>query len=262
MNFLLKAPVFHVRLVSLLAGMMMPAHAAPEAVPVKKANLEQLTKIPASEFVKIVDRSHSPDKRLAVGVGSLDGSKPKWEKVPEGEEDATSVLVNVDDCGNYLIDVGANRVTGILDAKHFGTAHRYNHESAAFVWSADSRWLVEVQSWKWETAVCVAHRVSPEGKLLAHLDFKALAEGIVQEQLRKQSPKLSAEVRRQYVVTIEAPTLSNEGILTTKVLADIPKNLESKPVNLSVVVKLEEAKTGDLSAKVIKVDPVKVDEAE
>jgi len=249
----------------LLVSLAIPGHAEPPAAPVKKPNLEHLAKLPASEFTKIVNSSRSPDKRLAIGVGSLDGSKPKWEQVPPEYDDGTSVLAYdeaADHAGNYLIDVGTNRVTAVLDAKHFGTRDHYNHESAKFVWSANSRWLVEVQSWKWCTAVCSVHRVSPEGRLLARLDFLPLAEKAALAQLRKQAPKLTEEQRRKYAVTIEDATISNDGKLTAKLRADAGKDENSEYVNLSVAVKLEATKDGTLSAQVIKAEPIKEEAAE
>ena len=247
------------RWIALLAGMIVAAHAAPEAVPMKKANLEPLAKLPASEFTKLVDQSRSPGQRLAVGVGSLDGSKPKWQKIPEEGEEGTFVFDGDGDAANYLVDIEANRVTGVLDSCHIGTGKRYNHESGMFIWSPDGHWLMETQTWKWHTAVCTIHRVNAEGRLSGRLNFRAVAEQVAQQQLRKQFPKLSAKERAQYTVRIEVPTISPEGVVTAKIWSDIPKDEEAASLCLAVSTKIEQAKTGELSAKVLKVEPVKED---
>jgi len=245
----------------LLVSLAIPGHAEPPAAPVKKPNLEQLAKLPASELTKIIENSYSPDKRFAVGVGSVDGSKPKWENLGEDEK-GFFVWGDDSDPGNYLIDVKADRITGVLDASHIGTGPRYNHESAAFVWSEDGRWLTEVQSWKWHTAVCTVHRVTAEGMLGGRFDFRAWAEKIALEQLHKQAPKLPEAKRKEYAVTIETPTLANDGTVTAKIIAQHPKDEVSEFVTLSVVVKLEGIQLGSLSAKVIKAEPIKEEAAE
>lgn len=253
-----QLPAVYVGWFLLLVSLAIPGHAEPPAAPVKKPSLEQLAKLPASEFTKIIENSHSPDKRFAVGVGSVDGSKPKWVKL--GDDDDGTILDDVEDCGNYLIDVKANRVTGVLDASHMGIRRRYNHESAAFIWSEDGRWLVEVQSWKWHTAVCTVHRVTAEGMLGGRFDFRAWAEKIALEQLHKQAPKLPEAKRNEYAVTIEAPTLASNGTVTAKIRACHPKDEVSEFVTLSLVVKLEEIYPGSLLGKVIMATPVKEDE--
>lgn len=248
----------------LLVASTTRSYAEPAKEPAKKTSLEQLEKIAASEFTKIIDQSQSPNKRLAVGVGSLDGSKPVWEELFR-EEDGNIrnfMLSDTDACGNYLIDVQANRVTGVLDGIHFGTGKNYNHESSVIVWSDDGRWLIEVQSWKWQTAICTVHQVSVEGRLLGRFDLKKEAERIVSKQLLKQFPKLSPEKQNRYAVTISDPGISNDGTLTIKILADIPKDLEAQYMNLVVVAKLEQTKDGNLSAKVSKIELVKEENRE
>lgn len=242
----------------LLISFAIPGQAAPPPAPVKKPSLEQLTKLPASEFTKIIENSYSPDKRFAVGVGSVDCSKPKWQKL--GEEEGSFVWDDESDPGNYLIDVKAGRITGVLDARHMGTGHRYNHESAAFIWSEDGRWLVEVQSWKWHTAVCTVHRVTAEGMLRARFDFRAWAEKIAREQLHKQAPTLPEAKRNEYAVTIETPTLASNGTVTARIIAQHPKDDVSEFVHLLLAVKLEETRSGSLSAKVLKVQTVEEEE--
>jgi len=242
----------------LLVSLAIPGQAEPPVVPIKKPNLEQLAKLPASEFTKIIENSYSPSKRLAVGVGSVSGSKPRWQKL--GEEEGSFVWDDDSDPGNYLIDLKADRITGVLDASHIGTGHRYNHESAAFIWSEDGRWLVEVQSWKWHTSVCAVHRVTAEGMLGARFDFRALAEKIALEQLHKQAPKLPEEKRKEYAVTIETPTLANDGTVTARIIAQHPKDEVSEFVRLLLAVKLQETHPGSLSAKVIKAELVEEEE--
>ena len=244
----------------LFGGMIMSSHAAEKAASAKRADLAAVSKIAASGITKVVDGSASPDKRLAVGVGSVDGSKPEWEEL-EGDGGAHSFILKDDvGCGGtYLIDVQADRVTGILDGSHFGTRSEYNHESYDLSWSDDSRWLLEVQSWKWSTSVCVVHRLDARGALNARLDFKPVATGVVAAWLHTHYPKLSAKEIRSYAVTIqEDARISNDGSITVKIEAQIPKDEGDHPyVRLIAVAKVERPKNGALTAKVTSVEAIK-----
>lgn len=251
------------RRVFLAAMFLLQMNANAEGEPVKRAELDQLQKIAASEFTKVVDHSFSPDKRLAVAVGTLDGGKPVWEKILSDDR-PSFVLADSqsDNCGNYLIDVATDRVIGILESSHFGTDDRYNHESALFAWSGDSRWLVVTQSWKWNTAVCVLHQVNPKGLSIDRLDFIPVAAAVVSARLLAQFPKLTAEDISRYAVTIQDTRISNDGMFTVKISAEIPKDENSEFVNLAVVAKIEHTENGDLVCKVTKVDVAKEEDGE
>lgn len=256
MNPSRNSPVHLLRRV-FLAALMLQMNAHAEGEPVKKANLNQLKKVAASEFTKIVDHSFSPNKLLAVAVGSLDGGKPDWDKITR-DNGSSFVLDDAhtrDNCGNYIIDVATDRVIGILDSSHFGTGTRYNNESGLFAWSGDSRWLVEIQSWRMHSAVCTVHRLNEKGRLIARLDFKGTAERIVSDRLRAKSPNLSPEKSDKYWITLSSPSISNDGTLTAHLTAQQPR--EGEHMDLFVVAKVEQTKSGDLSCKVTKVDVAK-----
>ena len=72
----------------------MHSNAAPGLAPIKKLSLDQLAKVAASDFTRLVDHSFSPNKRFAMGVGSLDGSKPAWEKSTMDEEESFDMINN------------------------------------------------------------------------------------------------------------------------------------------------------------------------
>lgn len=242
---------------------MMQAIAETEVKPPKKPDLKLLTTKTASNFTKQIDRSTSPSKKLVVALGSPDGSKPKWEKLPHGKiKGVERYSFTLDDgtCGNYLIDISKDRVIAILDGAHFGTFHQYNHESAMYAWSANSQWLVETQSWKWNTGTCSIHRLSVEGKPIGKLDFMPIATHIVSDWLQKKYPKLSAEDRSGYEVTVQTLSISNDGTVTAKISAERPKDEESKYVVLSTTVKVEvavAAGTAKLTANVTTTTAVK-----
>lgn len=234
--------------------------AAEKDAPAKKADLAALSKIAASGITKLVAGSNSPCERLAVGVGLVDGSKPEWEKI-EGEEGEHSFVLKDDngDAGNFLIDVQADRVTGILAGNHFGTRRGYNHEHYHLSWSDDSLWLLEIQSWKWSTNVCVVHKLDARGTLSARLDFMPVATGLVAEWLRTHYPKLSAEEIGSYAITIQDDArISNDGIISATIEAQIPKDEGDHPyVRLTASAKIELPKNGTLTAKVTKVEEIK-----
>lgn len=222
--------------------------------------LEKLKQIPADVFTRIIDRSTSPNEQLAVAFGSVDGSDPNWEGYADGRgglfhDDAVlpEFSYSLENGRTYLLDMANNRITGILDSRRLGTRSTYNHESGRIAWSPDSRWLVESQSWKWYTKTCTVHRLSTEGALGARLDFEAAARKIVDEKLREISPKSTQEERNRYAVTVYASGISNEGILTAKIYAEIPKATESEYVDLSISVEVKERVDGKLFIGIPKV---------
>ena len=238
----------------------MSCHAAGEGAPVKKPDISALSKIAASGITKVVESSDSPDKRFAVGVGSVDGSKPEWKKIEGYGREQSFILKNdLGIGGTYLIDLKADRVTGILDGDHFGTCDHYNHESYKVSWSNDSRWLLETQSWKWNTNVCVAHQLDGKGALVARLDFNPIATGVVAAWLRAHYPKLSAEEICSYAVTIQGDArITNDGVITVIIEAQIPFDKGNHPyVELSAVAKMKRQKNGGITAKVTKVKAIK-----
>jgi hypothetical protein len=145
----------------------------------KQASVAELEKIPASNFTKVIDHSASPNKRLAVAVGSKDGIKPDWQNSDHpGRTSVVEIsflLVGDDSSANYLINVLDDRVVGVLDGSHLGTLNSYNHNSHAASWSPDSHWLVETQQWKWATGTCTIHRLSADGLLVARVSLHKAA---------------------------------------------------------------------------------------
>ena len=220
----------------------------PGSKPAEVATLDQLARIPASRFTKVIENSTSPDKRLAVALGSKDGKKPDWEgESYEGRGGAVVHSYILEDCRNYVIDLRADRVTGILDGTHFGTRIRHNHESHSTVWSPDSRWLVETQSWKWHTETCTVHRLDAGGGQVARLDFVKEAGEIVDAWLQEQFPKVTADQRGRYAVTISVERIGDDGRLIVGISAQIPKDTEAEYVNVFATAKVEQAEDGKLT---------------
>ena len=234
-------------------------HAEPDAQTPPKANLKQLALKKASHFTQHIGQSRSPNKKFTVAVGTRDGTKPKWEKVPYEQEDGSkkmSYSLDGDNIANYLIDTTTDRVVAVLHGQHFGTLNRYNHESASYAWSADSRWLAETQDWKWNTGTCTVHHLSPEGKSLGHLDLLLAATKLVDSWLQKHAPKLTADDRSGYAVSTTVKSIANDGKLTAKIFAEVPKDENSKYVQLSVTAIITK-KEGKLSLKVTSIKPIK-----
>lgn len=238
-----------------VVGGITPMFAAEDGATAEDgAALGLLKSIPASEFTKIIDNSTSPDKRFAVALGSKDGKKPEWA-VERYEKDGgpNGISYFLEPCRNYLVDLKADRVTGILDATHFTTREGMNHESAGFTWSPDSRWLVETQSWKWHTATCTVHRLDADGRMSARLDFLKSAAGILDTWLREHAPQLTAEQRGSYAFYASIDSISNDGTLAAGISGEIPKSDDGPLVDLSVAGKLAEEKDGVLSLQGLKV---------
>lgn len=213
-----------------------------------KASLEQLAKIPASKFTKVINSSKSPDKRLAVVLGSPDGSAPKWEE---------ETLLEEAQCRNYLVDLKKDRVTGILDGNHFGTGVEYNHESVSHHWSPDGRWLVETQSWRWGAFICSVHRVDADGKLTGRLDFLETADQAVIRRVREKGGTVPDGENSGYAITMSVTGIDNDGILTTSLYADSSKSKteDGDFLGLLVVAKVSQSEKGELAAKLTQVKP-------
>ena len=221
--------------------------------------LEKLGKLPASQFSKIIDHSTSPNKRLAVAVGSKDGSKPVWHKTNhQGRADVSEfsfVLEGDGSSANYLINVQDDRVVGVLDGDYFGTRNKYNHASYTALWSPASRWFVEQQQWKWSTGPCTVHRMNAKGLPAGRIGLDSMAEKYVDEQLRKLSPELTAQERKGYAIRMNVSGITNDGEFTVEIEAEAPKKLEEKYVflELSITAKVEESNNGALSIRVARV---------
>jgi hypothetical protein len=238
-----------------LAGVVGPSTAQPETKLENAARMERLRELPASQFTKVIVDSVSPNKRLAVAVGAKDGTQPAWQKLSHEGESSFILDGPVDDAANYLIKVQDDRVVAILDGNYFGTFNNYNHASYVVIWSPDSRWLVEQQDWKWHSWPCTAHRINADGIPAGRIGLKPMAEKCVDEQLRKLSPKLSAEEREGYAIKMKVSEITNDGEFTAEISAEIPKSIEEKYVTLelSIAAKIEESVTGALSILLKKV---------
>lgn len=233
-------------------------HAQPEPKAPKEPRKERLGKRPADTFSKIIDHSTSPNKRLAVAVGSKDGSAPVWYKHSHrGRAGVPEVSFSMDGDGpnsaaNYLLDIRHNRVVALLDGNYFGTRNQYNHVSYATFWSPDSRWFLELQQWRWATGTCTVHRMNSEGLPAERIDFIATARELVDQELRELLPKSTAEERKGYAVTITVSGITSDGTLTARISAVTPKVI-GPIVELSVIARIEEANNGRLSTAVVKV---------
>lgn len=233
------------------AAIVLSAAAEEPAEP----DLEKLAAIPASKFVKVIDGSTSPDKRFAAAVGSADGSVPEWDTTPIN--DKPTFTLDGANIANYLVDVKNDRVTGVLDANHFGTAGHYNHESATYNWSADGRWLLETQSWKWQTAICTLHRVGEEGALTAAFNFnKTLGEAVLEELGKKG---VSKEDLESFTTRVYEPKITGNGGLFAKVVGEKPKDPDAPFVTLAVTATVKEADDGSLTVEVTKVAPAELE---
>ncbi|MFK7910848.1 MAG: hypothetical protein AB8F34_09605 [Akkermansiaceae bacterium] len=230
---------------------MTPISAEPNTTTSPKANLKALSQVAASDFTRHINQSTSPNKEWVVAVGTRDGKKPKWEKIPHEHENGntiTSYLLDGENIGNYLVNIKTNRVVAALDGGHFGTLNQYNHESASYTWSPNSQWLVEHQDWKWHTDTCSAHYLNPKGKWWqSRVNLLTHAESIVDTWLKKNAPQLSAEVRSSYVIRAEVKTITNDGTVTMKISAEIPKAEESEYVDLTVSGKIAAKADGNLT---------------
>lgn len=239
----------------------MHSDANPGLAPIKKLSVDQLAKVAASDFTKLVDNSFSPNKRFAMGVGSLDGSKPVWKKSTVDEKESFDMIKNYEsgNCGNYLIDLKADRVTMLLDSDHFGTRNRYNNETCASSWSPDSHWFVDTQSWRRHSSVCTVYLLNKEGRAIERMDFLQAAERIVSKQLRIQYPKMPMEEKAGYRVTLSDVSISDNGILIARISAQQTDRHRDGSLDLVVTAKVGLAKTGGLSYTVAKVEKAKED---
>lgn len=205
-----------------------------------------LEDIPASEFTKRIRNSTSPNKKWAVAVGSPDGSAPEWQKVPIDDETFT---METGDARNYLVDLKRNRITGMLDGRHFGTGTRYNHENVHHSWSSDSRWLAETVSWKWVTATCTIHRLNPDGSLAGRVDLIQKAMKIVNRRLMKRGVEIGEDGSSEYTIRMSEVMIANNGVFTARILAEIPKDMHAQPLSLMATGTVVETGDGSLGVK-------------
>ena len=227
-----------------------------------QGKLGELKKLAASNFTNTITCSISPNQKFAVAVGSKDGSKLNWEQTGNDGSvaDRSFSTGDLGQCANYLIDVKEDKILGLLAGNHFGTAASYNHESVQYAWSPDSRWLIAVQSWKWQTNHFVAYRLGENGTIEARLDLKPMAETTVANWLVKRYPKMPPKQKQRYMVTLSTAKIDDKGHVDASIYAEIPKDLESPVVRLSVTAKIEKAPNGLLQSKVTTVKATAADD--
>ena len=228
-----------------LSGSMLLA-----AEPDQKMDMEKLAKMPAGKFTTILDESTSPDKRLAVGIGS--GETAAWElRKDEGAGDSPYA---------FLVDLKADRTKGLLIMRYPGPRGNYNHQSARVVWSPKSRWLAEMQNWKWHTGVCSIHHINEEVSIVGSLNLIPVGEEVVDDMLRELAPKVTKEQRANYAVRVGVEKIGDDGTLILTVWAEYPKAHDSVLVAVSgkAKAKIDVNKDGTLS---IDTNKIKLTEA-
>jgi len=206
-----------------------------------------LAKVPASKFCKEVEGSASPDGRFAVAVGYSKPEGVDWEKLRwEGDGyyiDSDSPLLI-----NALIDRKRDRALAVLPTEHFGTLQRYNHESLAVAWSANSSHMIAVQSWKWSSDYAVLWKLDREGRVTGELDLLPIASQQLREALVKKDAKAAQVFRTRYEVALSEPRVNDEGEVSFECWAEVPKSMEYPSVTLKVRFKAKAETGGKLTA--------------
>lgn len=203
----------------------------------------------ARRFTKLMRGSISPDRRLAIAVGTADRTRPEWRRVePNDGSEPSFLIADSFNTANYLVSLSAHRVLATLDSNHSGTAAGYNHELAAFHWSLDSRWLVEEHHWKWHTAQCTVHRIGPDGQSLARLDLKPMASKVIARQLLQTVRGAKPGDIKNYSMRIEVIKITNDGFITARVTAGTSKE-DSADLEVQVRAKLKQTARGQLAVE-------------
>lgn len=228
--------------------------ADPPAVPV------ELKDLPASGFCKIVAGGKSENARFAVAVGFprpvVDWSKYK----DEDREKAGDYYIDTEKepgVANFLIDLKKDRAVAILQGEHFGTRSSYNHESYKITWSEKASHLVELQSWKWNTAHATLYVLDDQGGVTGCLDLLVLAQAQLAKALQRDHKVDAARFKERYAVSLADPEVNDAGHVSFHAWAEAPKS-EVDPL---LSLKMEFTARKDAGGKLV-ISELKVKEEE
>ena len=189
---------------------------------------------------------------MALAVGLNQAGRVDWSKFREESDVGDSYLLDAEDLAlaNFLVDLKKDRAVALLAGQHFGTKARYNHESYEAAWSPNSRFLVEVQSWKWHTASATLYALDGEGAVTGSIDLIPVAT----EQLRIVAGldhKLSRQMfeERDYRVSLRQSAVDSTGRVTLHATAEVPISLEQPSVSLLIQFTAKAHGKGNLSVE-------------
>ncbi|MEK7954197.1 hypothetical protein [Luteolibacter soli] len=220
------------------------------------ANVSQkLPEAPASTFCKVVEDTTSPDGRMAVAVGLNQAEPVDWSRYAERYDDQSlgfSFEPEELALANFLVDLKKDRAVDFLVGNHFGTRAKYNHESYRVAWSEDSKYLIEVQSWRLGTASARLYLL--DGKAIAStMDLRP----VVNEQLRivaERNYKVTREkFEKSYEVTLWKQSVDSKGRVTLGAVADVFKSEDDPSVSIQLRFTAKAGKKGELSAENVEV---------
>jgi len=178
---------------------------------------------PSPRF-RLIEGTGSPDGRHALAWAPSREQPMDWSRFQQ--EDGTYLAEDPEAVVNYLVETPGGRLVSTLAGQHFGDKADYNHFEGSAHWSPNSKWVLHLLNRKWDTQSAHLYRLLEGDKVGGPLDLAATASGLGYAHLRKEGHPAVAKFGTGFAVTLYDAVWKEDGVLTLRVLGQIPKSEE------------------------------------
>jgi len=175
--------------------------------------------------IKLVEGTLSPDGRHALAWAPAKKDFVWSKYLAEESTDDYWVEPEAEPVVNFIADLKTHGIAGKTPGVHFGVKQNYNHYECIMAWSPDSRIFIELNTRKWDYAVCCIGRVT-DGKLAAVQDLGAAVGTRAKEYLKTTKHKGYRKHAKEMVVALAEPKIENDGTGSIKAIFQVPKSEE------------------------------------
>jgi len=173
--------------------------------------------------IKLVSNSLSPDGRYALAWAPAKKDFAWANYKAEESGDDYWVEPGKEAVVNFIADLKTHTIAGKTPGVHFGVLQNYNHYECLMAWSPDSLTFIELNTEKWNYAVCCIGCLN-DGKLAAVLDLGAPAEARAKEFLKTSKHRGYRIHAKEMLTALAAPVINTDGSGSIKVMLQVPKS--------------------------------------
>lgn len=261
----------HQRLASLLALMgcalaaMAAAHAGDPAC--KPAEAGVLVCASAGRELRVIRETTSPSGRYAIAWGFRPGDAVLTST--ERFDDGTIAADDTNAVENHIVRLGDGARLKTTRGTHFGDREDYNHRGQRTHWSADGRWLVEINNSKWETLVADVYHIDDRDRVVGPFRLFELARAAARSTMQRTTKPGQQQNLKRYVFAISAEydsddgsprifRLDNDGNLRFRLTAEVPKAIDTDTFNFALTVRVAASRNG-LAGRLVAIKRIKDD---
>lgn len=200
---------------------------------------------------RIIEGSLSPDKRFGFGWTFAASTTPVQRKVIEHGEGG---FVVADDgpgvVENALIRLSDGAVAARSRGKHFGDKAEYNHTAFSALWSANGRYVLELNTGKWSTSVGDVYHVSEAGDVVGPFRLLELVRAAALKEMKRTAKKPASVDVKSYTFTLShpvdatAPAVEDSGLIRINVSSEVPKRESAESFEFAATIAIKRAAAG------------------